>query len=511
MKKTIAILFVALIAMTMVFANAAAEQPAVEEVEEDVTLKALLYNISYDPLEMQEYKDIEALTGQKVEFSILPSENSTESLVLKIANKEPFDYIVNLGANTSWFHTLRTSGALLRLNDYIDKYAPQMWDYVSPEAWAGVSDDEGNVYALPYIYPLENEFTSTLTVRWDLVKAAGITELPKTLNEFYEFCKALKAFYGDQYLILTGPYNKGTPGNTMNIPLGIAAAFGIYNDWMLDDNGNVIYITEHPNFPAFIEYMNKLYNEGILDKEYAINTWQKSDEKMSAGLSIIEMHSRESINGMSKALFANFPNLTNDDLEFIPFLTDEEGNAKFMKGSSYWSLTVIPAYSEKNAAKVIKYAAEKCENEYYCLIGEEGVHFNFDENRMPIPIQPKFTDERNRSNTYLNMVKASEVGTIWSARLRKSDIMWKMFTTTTVNTKDVADDILTTAYFSYNNTTDYANYNPNLFSDLNSYLTQLVVGAKNISSVEAFMKDFKANGGEQVRTALQGWADRLYK
>lgn len=515
MRRLSVVLMVVIVAMASVFASGAAEikKPAVsgEDVNKEVTLEALLYNVTFNPKELVEYKDIEELTGQKVNFNVLPSENTAEGLVLKLANKEPFDYVVNLGANMSWFHTLRQSGAILKLNDYIDKYAPEMWDFVSDETWAGVSDEDGNVYAIPYILPLENEFTSTITVRMDLVRAAGIDKLPTTISEFYNFCKALKSFYGDKYSILVGPYNKGTSGNTMNIPMGIAAGFGIYNDWMLDENGKVIYMTEHKNFPAFIQFMNKLYTEGILDKEYAINTWSKADEKMSAGLAILEMNSRETINGMTAALLANHSNLTENDLAFIPYLKGDDGTAKFMKGSGYWSLTVIPSYSAANAGRVIRYAADKAENEYFCLIGAEGVHYYLDENKMPIPIQPIFTDQRNRSNSMLNIVKASEVGTIWSARLRKSSVMWKMYTATTVNTLPESDKILQTAVFAYNNTTEYAQYNPNLFSDLNVFLTQLVVGAKKVNDIKTFQNDFKVNYGEEVRQALQGWADRLYK
>ena len=519
MKKLTAILLVVLLALTCVFANAATETKSApkapvlpeEDLNEKVELKALIFNCGgWDPNETAEAAANEAKTGQKVHYDELPSENAAEALVLRLANQEPYDFVQNSGADASWFHTLRQSGAILRLNDYIDKYAPELYDVVPADAWKGVSDDEGNIYGLPFVYTMPTELTSTITVRMDLVKAAGINKLPTTVSEFYDFCVALKKFYGDKYLILTGPYNKNTPGNKMNIPLSIAGAFGIYNDWMLDDNGKVIYMTEHKNFTKFIDYINKLYNEGLLDSEYAINTWSKADEKFSGGTAIMELHSRESINGISKALYAAVPGTSDDTFDFIPYLKGDDGTYKFMKSNQYWAITVIPAYSTKNVGKFLQYVSKKTFNEYFHLIGEEGVHFYRDENGLPIPYQPIFTDERNKSNRFMEMVQDAEIGDIWTARLRKSSIMWKMYSTTTVNTKEDVEknDILVDAYFAYNNTTEYSQYNPNLFSDLNVFLSQLVVGAKKTSDIPAFMKDFKVNGGEEVRAALQKWVDQ---
>ena len=47
----------------------------------------------------------------------------------------------------------------------------------------------------------------------------------------------------DQYIIFSGPYRSASEGNGPWIfPQAIAAAFGIYNDWMVDEAGNVYYI-----------------------------------------------------------------------------------------------------------------------------------------------------------------------------------------------------------------------------------------------------------------------------
>ncbi|MFE0556236.1 ABC transporter substrate-binding protein [Paenibacillus sp. NPDC058910] len=61
-------------------------------------------------------------------------------------------------------------------------------DLFHPEAIATSMDDEGNVMSLPWTY--EN---AGLLYNKDLFEQAGITELPKTLDELEEACKKLKA------------------------------------------------------------------------------------------------------------------------------------------------------------------------------------------------------------------------------------------------------------------------------------------------------------------------------
>lgn len=500
MKKIVSLILVCIMALSlMMTANAEIALKA-----EKPELNILLYNVTITPEDRPEYKVVEEVTGYKTHFNVLPSENASEVLMLTLSGSNDYDMAVIQDAGQ--FNTLMTSHAILPLNDYIDAIAPELWDIVSPETWKGVSDDEGNVYALPFINVLPKEITSCITVRMDLVKAAGIEELPTTISEFYDFCKKLQEFYGDQYIILAGPYNKGTFGNTYNIPMCIASAFGIYSDWMTDDDGNVIYMTEHKNFGDMIAFLNKLYSEGILDVDYAINTWSTADEKMSSGRAIMEINSRESINPMSAALYENNPGVTEDDINWLPLLHSDDGKAVFMENNSYWSYTVVPANKAENAADVVNFAAKKVANEQLILIGEEGTHFSFDEEGIPTPILPIFTDERNASNHFMNMVKASEVSMLWSARLRKSTIMWKLYNTVTLEAQKTDPNMMIVNPFAFNNKSEYAEYNALLFSDLNVYLTQLVTGVKNIDdSMSTFMNDWKVNGGEEVRSALTDW------
>ena len=465
------------------------------------TIKVLQGSSSLDLNATVEAGVIEAATGYKAEYNTLPASNATQTLMLTMANKNDYDLVV---VGRSNFATLKSNGVLLALNDYIDAIAPQLWDCIPEEAWKGVSDDEGNVYALPKLYSVDTEVASFMTVRMDLCEAAGITKLPTTISGFKDMLKKLKAYYGNQYIILTGPYNKGTVGNSTTIPMCIASAFGIYNDWMVDDDGNIIYMTEHENFAEMISFMRELYDDGILDVDYAANGSSSVDEKFASGKAIIEINSRETIVEVYASLKEK--GVSVDDLGWISALHGDDGTCTYMETAQYATFSCIPALHADNAADTINWIAKKVENQELISIGEEGVHFTWGEDGYPSPIQPKFTDERANANNYMNFADMETFKVQFTARLRKSDVMWKAYTECTIKANENEPDIFVKAYFAYTDSTAYSENNSVLLNNLNNYISQLIVGVKDLdSSLDTFMSDWRNNDGETVRSELTKW------
>lgn len=501
MKKTLLMLLVLACCLVPVFAGGDSE--AIQEsTGEKPVLNILNYNVAYNMTAAVEYQVIEEVSGYKVNYEVLPSEHASEILMLNLSMDNNYDAVVIQEASD--FQTLMSAGALLPLNDYIDEFAPELWNCAKPEVWEGVSDAEGNVYALPSTSSIKKEVSHNMSVRMDLVEKAGLgRELPSTISEFYEFCKKLKDFYGDEYIILTGPDD-----SNISIPQCFLSAFGITNDWMLDENGKVIYMTEHENFPALIEYMNRLYTEGILDPDFAINNMTTTNEKFASGRAIICMNSRGTINPTSKSLFKNVPGLDADDIGYIPYLHADDGSAVIQLNEGYSIFTLVPRGAADTAEHVIKYAASKVENQELFFIGEEGVHFIWDEDGYPTPIQPTFTDERNKANNYLMIKNDREWETQFYCRLRKDEMIWRMFSACSIDVLEEDPNLFTPAHFAYNTSTDYKKRNPSLLMNLNTYLIQLVTGVKDLdSSYSTFVKDFTASGGENVRAGLQEYID----
>ena len=365
------------------------------------TLKLLMSPSTFDYNERPEAAEIEQLTGYHVQYDRLPSENTDSALALALASGNNYDTVQFSSAAT--FSSLMSSGALLPLNDYIDNICPEFWDAIPKEYWSGVSDENGNVYGLPYNHPRPTNILSNFIVRMDLLRAAGINELPTTLSEFYNMLVTLKNYYGDKYIILTGPFCRNAYGNEYPVDMCLASAFGIYNDWMVDENGKVIYMTEHPRFKEMISFYQKLLSEGLLGKDFAINTYRDTNERISSGKAII------AFNGTTAGVNTVYPallklGLTDDDIAFLGPIEGDDGTCTVQNTYAIERYTVVPVNNAGNTADLFNWFKLKFENQHEITIGTEGVHYYIGEDGYPAPIQPKFNDDKNQGYIYLTLV-----------------------------------------------------------------------------------------------------------
>ncbi|MDY5931653.1 MAG: extracellular solute-binding protein [Candidatus Ornithospirochaeta sp.] len=514
--KTFILIMLTLLSVGLLFANGSAEsakQPAVDTSKYQLkdpqpTLKMLMSPSTFDYNERPEAKEIEQLTGYHVEYYRLPSENTEQALALSVAAGNDYDAIQF--SNPSSFSSLMSSGALLRLNDYIENMCPEFFDVMPAEYWSGVSDAEGNIYGLPYMHPRKTNILSNFIVRMDLVRAAGINELPTTLDGFYDMLKTLKNYYGDQYIILTGPFWRKAYGNMYPVDMCLASAFGIYNDWMVDENGKVIYMTEHPRFKELIAFYNRLYDEGILDKDFAINSYKDVNERVSSGKAIIAFNSTTSgVNTVYPALLKM--GLTDDDIAFIGPLEDD-GVCTVQNTVSIERYTVIPKNNRGNVANTFDWFKKKLENQHEFTIGVEGVHYTVDEKGYPTPIQPIFNDLKNQGYVFLTLADYNMYAQDWLLRAKKTYYYWRLYEEVTIKATEERPWIFVPAYFALCNTEAYMKNQGTLTTQLNDYILQIITGTKPVdSTMKTFMADQKNEGLEDVRAELQVWYDRNYK
>jgi multiple sugar transport system substrate-binding protein len=110
-----------------------------------------------------------------VKFVNIPSEGASQKLTTQIAGGNPPDAAYLDAGTTADF---ASRGALVKLDDYVKRTPEQKPDdYV--KAFKGSAEYNGGLYALPF----DGESTG-LFYRTDLFKEAGITEPPKTWDEF---------------------------------------------------------------------------------------------------------------------------------------------------------------------------------------------------------------------------------------------------------------------------------------------------------------------------------------
>jgi putative aldouronate transport system substrate-binding protein len=511
MKKTIIFMLVLSLAFTA-FATGAQEsssQSVGESKSEilgpgNVVIKSMYQNISWDPNTDLSAKLIEEVTGYKAEYYTLPAQNADEKLSMEIASGADYDII---RCSVNQFNMLLSAGALMPLNDLLSQYGEKIKAGYSQEVWDAVSRD-GVVYGIPYKYAADREVASFISCRWDLMEAAGIKELPTTLDEFYNCLVTLKRFYGDKYIILTGPYLPPTEKNeNWSFPKVIASAFGIYGEWMLDENGKVYYMSESEQFDDMLQFMNKLYAEGLVDADWAVNTNDSVCEKFASGKAIMCCSSRTGCVITSPAVMKN-QNIDWSDIRYINPLTGEDGKCTYMLTEAISSVSVIPR-SCKHPADVFNWLNLKLDNQLYLNFGVEGTHFTYDGEGNMEPINPIFGTERGNSYWYCNAMDMAAYQKDWPARIRKSEAQWQCWKGTTLITAKERPEIFIDNPFKFMSAeANYSKFNASLHTALNDYVVQVICGSKSMADISDLQKNLAASNIEAVKAELQRYLDK---
>ncbi|HPJ02784.1 MAG TPA: extracellular solute-binding protein [Candidatus Limiplasma sp.] len=501
MKKMLSLALVCALLLALLVSVASAEVPALKGPG-NVTLKRLGGNVGFDVNANYMVDIIKQATGYDVEYFSLPAQNADEKLLMDVAGGADYDVI---NVNVNQWRTLMAQGALMPLNDLLDAYGQDILAGNSADAWKALSDKDGNIYGVPYMYPHSQEIASFMACRWDLMQAAGIESIPTTIDEFYSCLVALKDYYGDEYIIFSGPYKPASEGNeNWVIPKTIACAFGIYSDWMVADDGSVYYMTEAPGFAPMIEFLTKLNNEGLLDPDWAVNTDSTVNEKFSSGRAIIACSNRAGVQVTTPAQMENL-NLTYDDIGYIGALKGTDGTCTYMRTEAFNQISCI-LRSSKNAADAINWMNLKVQNQLFICIGVEGVHFNYDDKGMIQPINPIFANERGDSYWYIDATNQPAYEVQWPSRIRKSDAQWAAFNAITIKATAETPEIFVPNRFTFMPASEaFTKYNTSLFKSLQDFILQVLSGTRTIDDLATFQSDWANNGGEEVRAELEAY------
>jgi putative aldouronate transport system substrate-binding protein len=167
-----------------------------------------------------------------------------------------------------------TQGILIPLEDYVDKYCPNLTKMFNkyPQIKQSVTAPDGHIYALPQYTVAPIAMMPTLWVNTKWLKAMNKTDadLPKTTDELYSLLAEMKTSdpngnnKKDEIPLSFGDnQSKGD-----SIYANFMPAFGIPGrDFYVDDNGKIQYGLMHDNAVKFFEYINKLWKEKLIDND----------------------------------------------------------------------------------------------------------------------------------------------------------------------------------------------------------------------------------------------------
>ena len=183
--------------------------PTYPIVEEPITVTGLVVgrdlSVSEDRLV---WEKVEEVTGINIEWINIDA----ESLSTYLAGNDWPDFLHTDELTSSQVADYGVvGGRFVNYLDYLDimpNLAQTYKDY--PEALATSTQLNGEVYNLFQVGgPTSTGTTTRPHVRMDVLAAAGITEMPKTVDEFYNQLVTLKEKNGDPSLILDKRFDTG--------------------------------------------------------------------------------------------------------------------------------------------------------------------------------------------------------------------------------------------------------------------------------------------------------------
>lgn len=427
-------------------------------------------------------KEIEAGTGYKVQYSMLPADNPTQKLSIEVAAGADYD-IVRMEPDA--FRMLAKQNALLPLDDLLKQHGQDVMSALFPETWE-LTKIDGKIYGIPKRSERLN-IEKGLAIREDLLNAAGL-KTPQTLDEFYTALKTLKDKNKDMSPLTSGD---------IRIPT-ILSAFGLYNNWT-DVGGTLVPFIKMPQLADYMTFMIKLYNEGLLDKDLPVNKSTTVREKFAAGKAAAMPYSWS---GATDVYNATLKNNANAKIGTVLPLQGKGGEAGMAAFAKLVEVTAI-LKSSKHPVDAMKFMNAKLEPKSFenFALGKEGVTFKKEDGKY-LPVMPALSDQRGSASWYLYGVREKDYAEMWLARLKRDDALFETY-------QRLNKDYDKYAKYDVSGfmppLESFSKYDVALTKLVNDYLVQVLVGGEKLENLGKFIEKWDKEGGADMTREINEW------
>jgi putative aldouronate transport system substrate-binding protein len=457
-------------------------------------------------------KQLEKETGVKVKYSHPADGQSKEQFNLLIASNNLTD-VIEYDWNNSYPGGPEKAIAdkvILPLNDLIDKHAPNLKKVLQQDKELDkmLKTDSGKYYVFPMIRP-----DNGLVFRGPMIRKDWLDELqlpvPTTIDEWYTVLKAFKE-KKNASAPFTAQYS-----NELNIQDAFIGAFRTANRYYIDDQGKVKYGPVDPQFKDALTLLRKWYAEGLIDRDFALNTDSKSlDNKMMSNASGATVALLSG--GMGRWMETGKKQDPKFQLVATPYPTLKKGERAFI-GQRDFKYNPIASKAVTAAAKNPELAVKWLDYAYsekgslLFNFGIEGESYSI-QNGTPIftdkiTKDPKYNlqqmvsqytkpngpfpgDSRKSFNTFKEQTDAIKV---WEQTDAAKHVMPLFITPTIEESKEVAK--MNTAILSYKE----------------EMFVKFIMGKEPIEKFDDYVKRIKDMGSDKVVKIYQDAYDRYNK
>lgn len=318
----------------------------------------------------------------KTDYPVSPDD---QKIALMIAEQNFPDMIFAKGDASS----LIEAGALIDMTDLIEEYGPNIKKLYGDEFdKLKYSADDPSIYQLSSYAVGGSTYKSSgnAQIQWAAIKENNYEQI-KTLDQFEQVIKDYLAAH---------PTNEDGLSNiglslstsdwhwmiTMGNPAGyIAEAVPDNGQWIIDENYNAIYKFRSEKVKEYFRWLNRMYNEGILDPEFATQTHEDYIAKIASGRVVALTDTDWDYQDGEKVLKAD----GKMDKTYAPLaitMDESQKSAVLMYQGLTTGYGVGITTSCKDPVAAIKFLDYLCSDEGQVLInwGIEGVNYEIDEN-----------------------------------------------------------------------------------------------------------------------------------
>ena len=222
-------------------------------------------------------KRLQEITGVNVQIEAYPTSTIQEKIRVLAASKKLPDIVGAGFGNNEQINDLAVQGAFASVDDKLElmpnfksifyEKEENKWIFNSYQA------SDGHLYVMPS-YDINRDVNHGMLYRKDIFDKHNIRPW-KTQDEFYQNLKKLKELYPSSTPFTSK--NQSTLFNHLSTSWGIVANSPYYDE----EDGLWKYSDTDPKMKDMLDFLKKLYSEGLLDPEFLTLTQSAWTSKMT--------------------------------------------------------------------------------------------------------------------------------------------------------------------------------------------------------------------------------------
>jgi putative aldouronate transport system substrate-binding protein len=263
-------------------AETSAAQSTSKKTEEPLTITFFDKNTGEDFTDPVAQAIMEK-TGVKIDIQ-QPTGNPDEKLILML-NSGSLPDIVLMDRRSDILNQYIAAGALVPLNDLIEQYGPNIKKMYGETLNLSRYQDGKNYY-LNNWYGLDPFPDRAINMRMDILEELGYGEKAEKGDYFTqdEFVDILRKFK-EKYPTINGKESIPFTLNGEYMETVLSTFRGMYGmkNYYIDNDNKVFFNVRDPRYLEMVQFINMLYRDGLLDKEWAVSKSDMFSEKLATG------------------------------------------------------------------------------------------------------------------------------------------------------------------------------------------------------------------------------------